>query len=122
MPRFVAIPIQIEAFQYDGHISLMPDSFRMTLLRHLNDGTIEIRTGDGARSCKYGDWIVHGPDGLFSVMRNATFEAMFTPHVAEVAAERSKRVMADALAEMDKLTPQPAPPIPAAAPRRKANV
>lgn len=103
MPRFVAKPTIVEAIQYDGHMSLMPESFRLTLRRHLADGTVEIMTGDGARACKYGDWIVHGPDGLFSVMRNATFEAMFTPHVVQ------------------EPTPQPAPAVPATKSRSKAN-
>jgi hypothetical protein len=104
MPRFVAKPVVVEAHMWDGHMHMMSDAFRRSVLRHLPNGTVEIDTGDGPRPCAQGSWIVAGPDGAFSVMRAATFEAMFAPFVAEES------------------TPQPAPePIPARATvRRKA--
>jgi hypothetical protein len=104
MPRFTTRSVQIEAVQWSGSTHLMSDAFRRAVLRYLPDGTVEIGTGDGPRPCKQGWWIVHGPDGAFSVMRAAAFEAMFMPYVAE------------------EPTPQPAPtPIPARAEiRRKA--
>ena len=81
MPRFVARPVLVEAFQFDGTTVGMPDAFRAALLRHLPNGTVEFMTGDGPRPCKYHDWIVRGPDGPFSVMREAAFEMMFAPVV-----------------------------------------
>jgi hypothetical protein len=81
MPRFIARPVEVEAHQYDGTTVCMPDDFRRALIRHLPNGTVEFLTGDGPRPCKYHDWVVRGPDGLLSVIRDATFEAMFTPLV-----------------------------------------
>jgi hypothetical protein len=83
MPRFVAKPVTVEAHMWDGHMHMMSDAFRRSVLRHLPNGTVEINTGDGPRPCAQGSWIVHGPDGAFSVMRKAAFAAMFKPHVAE---------------------------------------
>lgn len=91
MPRFVARPIVIEAHQFDGHTVAMPDAFRMAVRRQLADGTIDVMTGDGLRSCRYGDWIVHGPDGQFSVVRASTFEMMFADH-APAEAKRTLRL------------------------------
>jgi hypothetical protein len=104
MPRYTTRPVQIEAVQWDGHMHMMSDAFRRSVLRHLPNGTVEIDTLDGPRPCKQGWWIVAGPDGAFSVMRAAAFDEMFAPFVAEES------------------TPQPAPePIPARATvRRKA--
>ena len=79
MPRFAARPIGVTAFQWTGHTHMLPEAFRLAVCRHLVGGMIEIRTGDGPRVCKHDDWIVHGPDGLFSVLRNAAFETMFEP-------------------------------------------
>ena len=79
MARFIARPVQVEAFQYDGTTVCMPDAFRLALRRHLPNGTVEFMTGDGPRPCKYHDWVVRGPDGQLSVVRDATFEAMFAP-------------------------------------------
>lgn len=81
MPRFIARPVIVEAHQYSGHTHDLPHAFQLAVLRHVVGGTIEVATGDGARPCKCGDWIVRGPDGQFSVMRAATFEAMFEQHV-----------------------------------------
>jgi hypothetical protein len=78
MPRFVAKPVIVTAFQYDGHLHLMPEAFRLAVRGHRAGGIIEVMTGDGVRQCKHEDWIVHGPDGSFSVQRNAMFETWFT--------------------------------------------
>jgi hypothetical protein len=56
---------------------MLPESFRMAVRRHLVGGVIEVATGDGPRLCKHEDWIVHGPDGQFSVQRAAMFETWF---------------------------------------------
>jgi len=77
MPRYTAKPIGVEAFQFNGSMNAMPESFRLALRRHLVGGTVEIMTGDGPRVCKYHDWIVRGPDGDFTVMRDAAFEATY---------------------------------------------
>lgn len=82
MPRFVARPVIVEAFQYDGTTVCMPDAFRLALLRHLPNGTVEFLTRDGPRPCKYHDWIVRGPDGQLSITREGVFEAMFEPAVS----------------------------------------
>jgi hypothetical protein len=104
MPRYTTRSVQIEAFRWDGHMHMMSDVFRRSVLRHLPNGTVEIDTLDGPRPCKQGWWIVHGLDGAFSVMRPGLFDEMYMPYVAE------------------QPTPQPAPePIPARATvRRKA--
>ncbi|MGD0108360.1 MAG: hypothetical protein ABSC06_30625 [Rhodopila sp.] len=77
MPRFVARPIGITAVQWTGHTHMLPEAFRLAVCRHLVGGMIEIRTADGPRACKHEDWIVHGPDGTFSVVRGALFETWF---------------------------------------------
>lgn len=93
MPRFIARPVIIEAHQFDkGTIGQWPDSFRLAVRRRMPDGTVEIMTGDGARNCKHRDWVWRGPDGEFSVSREAAFEAMFDEHVP--AAEPDRRVTA----------------------------
>jgi hypothetical protein len=94
MPRFVARPIVVEAHQYDGNTVAMPDAFRMAVRRHLPGGTVEVMAGEQLRACKHGDWIVRGPDGQFSVVRDAAFETMFEPHRAAPAAlpEPGKRL------------------------------
>jgi hypothetical protein len=79
MPRFIARPVEVEAHQYDGTTVCMPDDFRRALRRYLPDGTVEFMTGDGPRPCKYRDWVMRGPDGQISVIRDAAFEAMFAP-------------------------------------------
>jgi hypothetical protein len=94
MPRYVARPVQVTAFQYDGHTHEWPEAFRMAVRRHLPGGTVEIMTGDGLRPCKHGDWIMHTPDGQFSVVRDAAFETMFEPQRPAPAAlpEAGKRL------------------------------
>jgi hypothetical protein len=82
MPRFVTRSLTVEAFQYDGTTVCMPDAFRLALLRHLPNGTVEFLTGDGPRACKFHDWILRGPDGQLSIVREATFEMMFAPAVS----------------------------------------
>ena len=80
MPRFVAKPVVIEAWQFTGSIAFWPESFRLAVGRHLPGGLTEIMTGDGMRPVPAGAWIAHGPDGTFSVWRDAAFETMFAPH------------------------------------------
>lgn len=77
MPRFIARPVGVTAFPWNGHLHELPESFRLAVRRHLVGGIIEVMTGDGVRACKHGDWIVAGPDGTFSVQRQATFETWF---------------------------------------------
>lgn len=79
MPRFVARPVIIDAYCFEGDVALWPEAFRFAVLRHLSGGITEIRTNDGPRHCCAGDWVMRGPDGTFSVVRDATFEAMFGP-------------------------------------------
>lgn len=95
MPRFVARPVVVEAHQFLG-ASLtfaMPDAFRRAVVRFLPDGQGVVATGEGERSCVYGDWIMRGPDGSFSVVRAATFEAMFAQQAPPEGEqpERTKR-------------------------------
>lgn len=90
MPRFVARSIIIEAVQNTGSIAEWPDPFRMAVVRYMPGGTIDVMTGDGARQCRYLDWMVRGPDGQFTVVRDAAFEAMFELHAEpEVAGRRA---------------------------------
>lgn len=84
MPRFVARPVMVEAHQWTGHTHLMPEAFRLAVRGHRAGGIIEVMTGDGVRQCKHEDWIVHGPDGSFSVQRNAMFETWFAPVVPAI--------------------------------------
>jgi hypothetical protein len=77
MPRFVARPVGVEAHLFDGHIHAMPESFRLAVRGFRGPGVIDVLTLDGLRQCRHGDWIVHGPDGQFSVHRAATFETYF---------------------------------------------
>lgn len=79
MPRFVCLPVPIEAHQYNGHLHEWPEQFRLAVRGHKVGGIVEVMTGDGVRQCKHGDWVVAGPDGTFSVQRAATFETWFTP-------------------------------------------
>ena len=81
MPRFVAKPMIVEAHQNMGQP--FPPEFALAVLQHRTDGMIDIATGDGTRPCKYTDWVVRGPSGQFSVMRDADFEAMFEPQLPE---------------------------------------
>lgn len=81
MPRFVARPVVVEAHHLLESVNAMPEAFRLAVRRFLPNGTIEVMTGDGMRICRHTDWVMRGPDGEFSVMKNATFEAMFEPHV-----------------------------------------
>ena len=76
MPRFVARPYVVAAECFGGSIVLWPEEFRLAVVRHLGDGTIHIMTSDGARPCRYGDWVINGPAG-FEVVHRAPFEAMF---------------------------------------------
>lgn len=84
MPRFVCLPVPIEAHQYNGHLHEWPEQFRLAVRGHKAGGIVEVMTGDGVRQCKHGDWVVAGPDGAFSVQRAATFETWFTPLMARV--------------------------------------
>jgi hypothetical protein len=77
MPRYTARPVTIEAFQWLGHTHELPEAFRMVVTRHLQAGGVEVMTGDGARQCRHYDWIVRGPEGQFSVLKAAAFEAGF---------------------------------------------
>jgi hypothetical protein len=85
MARFVANPVIVEAVQYrSGDVACWPDEFRRALHRHIGGGRVEVTTGDGPRPLLDGDWVVHGPDGLFSVWREAAFEVWFAPRVPHV--------------------------------------
>jgi hypothetical protein len=88
MPRFVARPVIVEAFQWTGHAHELPESFRMAIARHLVGGIVEVMTGDGARQCRHDDWIVRGPEGTFSVLRAAAFEAGYEEHVPRAARKK----------------------------------
>jgi len=97
MPRFIGKPVIVEAFQFEGHTHTMPESFRLAVRAHRVGGIIEVMTGDGVRACRHGDWLVHGPDGTFSVQRGALFETWFeafqpTPTITdELPASPAKR-------------------------------
>jgi hypothetical protein len=93
MPRFVALPVTVEAYEWTGHLHMFPDAFRMAVRRQNHNGTVDVMTDDGLRSCRHGDWIVRGPNGDFSVLRGATFETMYQEHVPPVVAApvRSRR-------------------------------
>lgn len=88
MPRFVARPVIIEAFQWSGHTHELPESFRMAITRHLPGGMVEVRTGDGVRQCAHYDWIIRGPDGQFSVLKSAAFEFGYEELVPKAARKR----------------------------------
>lgn len=91
MPRFVARPLVVEAFQWLGHTHELPESFRLAITRHLPAGGVEVMTGDGARQCRHYDWIVRGPEGLFSVLRAAAFEASFEAFVPKTTLTLRKK-------------------------------
>lgn len=86
MPRFTALPVTVEAHQWAGHMHMLPEPFRIAIRTHRPGGMIEVMTGDGIRQCRHEDWIVRGPDGQFSVMRAAAFEAMYGPQEEPPAA------------------------------------
>lgn len=90
MPRFIARPIIVEAFQFLGDIALMPEDFRRAVGRHLGGGITEVVTGEGVRPCRHSDWIVRGSDGTFSVIRDTNFEAAFEPHAPARRAENKR--------------------------------
>lgn len=77
MSRFVARPITVEAVRFEGTISFWPESFRLAVRRHQPGGITEIFTGDGVRPVLFGNHVVRGPDGLFTVWREAAFETWF---------------------------------------------
>lgn len=85
MPRFVARPIVVEAHQYMGHAVDWPDSFRAAIRRFHHDGTVDVSVGGDLRPMWHRDWLIRGPDGLFSVMKPAAFEHSFAEIVPEVA-------------------------------------
>jgi hypothetical protein len=92
MPRFVTRNVTINAVQFTGDIAFWPEAFRLAVRRHLSGGITEIMTGDGVRACRYGDWVVNGPDGAMTVWKDAAFEAFFAPKVeAESIAKSGKR-------------------------------
>lgn len=99
MPRFVGRPVIVEAHSFEGNVAFWPEPFRLAVRRHYPDGTIGVAVGSELRTAKYGDWVVHGPDGLFTVMTPAAFEAMFSPQAV----------------------PAPSPAPPAASPRRDSR-
>lgn len=80
MPRYIGRPVGVEAHQWTGHAHMLPDAFRLAIRAHRAGGIVEVMTGDGIRQCKHEDWIVAGPDGTFSVQRNAMFETWFEEH------------------------------------------
>lgn len=82
MPRFTGRPTIIEAHQFNGNANAMPDQFRMAVVRYHANGTADVMTGDGLRSCRSGDWIARGPSGQFMIWHDADFEAFFQEHEA----------------------------------------
>ena len=85
MPRFIARPVIVEAFQFMGGTALFPDDFRRAILRHLPGGITEVATGEGPRAMKYGDWLLKGADGTFQVRPAGSFDTWFEIHVPETA-------------------------------------
>jgi len=79
MPQFVGRPVIVEAYPFEANVAFLPEAFRQAVRRHFPDGTIGVAVGSELRVAKYGDWIVHGPDGLFTVLTPAAFETMFSP-------------------------------------------
>ena len=90
MPRFVARPVVIEAFQWLGHSHELPEDFRRAITRHTMGG-VEIMTGDGARVCKHYDWIARGAEGQFFVLKAAAFEAGYEAHVPKTTLSLRKK-------------------------------
>lgn len=87
MARFVALPVLVDAHQFNG--GPLPDKFVSALRRHLVSGGIEVITDAGPRNCMPSDWLVTNPDGTFSVMSDAKFErtfAVFVPTVPQPTA------------------------------------
>lgn len=76
MPRFVGRPVVVEAHQFTGNA--LPVTFAGAVARRSQAG-MEIKTADGPRLCRFTDWIMRGPSGEFSVMKNAAFETFFAP-------------------------------------------
>lgn len=91
MPRYVARPVIVEAYAWTGHTHELPEDFRRAITRHLQAGGVEVMTGDGARQCKHYDWIVRGPEGQFSVIRAAAFEAGYEEHVPKTTLPLRKK-------------------------------
>lgn len=92
MPRFVANPVIVSCERFTGTIDQWPESFRLAVRRHLAGGITEIMTGDGVRPVRYGDWVVHGPDGLFTVWHESQFETFFAPVLFAEASPGSEPV------------------------------
>jgi hypothetical protein len=98
MPRFIARPIVIEAHQFRGNSVGMPENFRMAIVGYRPAGGCDVMTGDGLRPCMHNNWIMRGPDGQFSVVKQSAFEQMFqeqTPTVAELDRRRLRKEIAD---------------------------
>lgn len=80
MVRYIGRPVVVEAHQHG--VGMLPDGFQYAVQRQVSSMTMEIKTLDGPRLCKPGDWIVRGPGGDFRVMHQAEFETMFAPFTA----------------------------------------
>lgn len=89
MPRFTALPITVEAHQFTGATTLMPEAFIRAIPQHREGGAGVVQTARGLVPIELGDWIMRGAGGDFTVMSNAAFEAAFQEQVAE--SERVKR-------------------------------
>ena len=96
MPRYVGLPTVIEAHQYKGSTVDFPEAFRLAVVRHVPGVVTDVATADGTRRMHHDDWIFRGPDGGFSVMRPAAFEAFFTEHSPASEPARARKVMTNA--------------------------
>lgn len=89
MPRFVARPVVVEAYCWDGNSVGWPEDFRLVLAT-TPDGRAMVQTADGVSVAKRDDWIVRGGDGMFVVVKAATFETTYGEMAAaEMPAKRS---------------------------------
>ena len=79
MPRFIGLPVVVEAHQYQGNTLNMDGAFNAAFIQFAPSGDAVVRTDYGNVVLRQGDWMVRGQDGAITPMRAAVFEAMFKP-------------------------------------------
>lgn len=90
MPRFIARPVTVEAYCWEGNGAMLPDDFRLAM-SVMPDGTARVSGVNGtSKTAQRGDWLVRGSDGLIVAMKAAAFEVAFEEITAEPV-DRVKR-------------------------------
>ncbi len=77
MPKYRKLPVVIEAVQYNGPDTSLPEHIRAKVLINHTFGICHIDTREGTLQCEPGDWLIVGVEGEVYPCSDAIFRKTY---------------------------------------------